>query len=349
MESFRIVHYLNQFFGQLGGEAAAGAPPQIKPGALGPGRVLQGELGEGFEIVATAICGDNRFADAPEAAADELVGLIAEFRPQLVIAGPAFNSGRYGQSCGTLCAAVQDRLGIPAITGMYEENPGVEQFRRRILIVRTGATARSMAETLRNLAALTRRIAAGEAIERPADAGCFPHGLKRPVVREENAAKRAVDMLLKKLGGEPFATEVSVPSFDRVAPAKLGAPLAAATVALVTDGGLVVRGNPERMPNGYCDRFTTIPVSGLERFTTDLVEAHHGGYDTQFVNQDLNRLVPLDAMRELEREGAFGRLHETVYATAGLGMSLTNARKIGREIGARLRQEGVQAVILTST
>ncbi|SRR5579875_440275 len=349
MESFRIVHYLNQFFGQLGGETAAGAPPQIKPGAIGSGRVLQNELGNGFEIVATALCGDNCFADAPEATADELVGLIAEFRPQLVIAGPAFNSGRYGQSCGMLCAALQDRLGVPAITGMHEENPGVDQFRRRVLIVRTGATARSMAEALRSLAALARRIAAGDAIDRPAEAGCFPHGMKRPVVRDKTAAQRAIDMLLHKLAGQPFATEVSVPRFDRVAPVKLATALSAANVALVTDGGLVVKGNPDRMPNGYCDRFTTIPIGGLERFTTDLVEAHHGGYDTQFVNQDLNRLVPLDAMRELEREGAIGHLHETVYATAGLGMSLTNARKIGREIGARLRNEGVQAVILTST
>ena len=54
-------------------------------------------------------------------------------------------------------------------------------------------------------------------------------------------------------------------------------------------------------------------------------------------------------MRQLEREGAIGRLYETVYATAGLGMSLTNAKKLGQEIGRRLRQDGVQAVILTST
>ncbi len=349
MEAVRVVHYLNQFFGQLGGETAAGAPPEIKPGAIGPGRVLRGELGDGFEIVATSICGDNTFADAPEATARELVGLIAEFRPQLVIAGPAFNSGRYGQSCGMLCAAVQDQLGIPTLTGMHDENPGVEQFRSKVLIVRTGATARTMAEALRQMAAVARRIAAGDAIDRPAEAGCFARGMKRPIVREATAAERAVDMLLHKLAGKPFQTEVSVPSFDRVTPVKLAAPLAAATVALVTDGGLVAKGNPERMPNGYCDRYTAIPIRGLERFTTDIVEAHHGGYDTQFVNQDLNRLVPLDAMRELEHEGAIGRLHETVYATAGLGMSLTNARKIGQALGKRLRDEGVQAVILTST
>jgi glycine reductase len=76
---------------------------------------------------------------------------------------------------------------------------------------------------------------------------------------------------------------------------------------------------------------------------------HHGGYDTRFVNADANRLVPLDAVRELEREGAFGKLHETIHSTAGLGMSLSNARKLGREIGTRLKNHGVDAVILTST
>ncbi|MBF6568675.1 MAG: glycine/betaine/sarcosine/D-proline family reductase selenoprotein B [Candidatus Binataceae bacterium] len=349
MEPIRIVHYLNQFFGQLGGEELAGIKPQIKSEAIGPGRVLQARLGASFEVVATAICGDNTFADNPEAAAEDLTALISEFRPQILIAGPAFNSGRYGQACGQLCASIQEKLAIPAITGMYQENPAVDQFRNRVLIVRTGPTARTMGEAIDQIVSLVKRIAAGDPLDRPAELGCFPHGMKRPVVREQIAARRAIDMLLSKLTGQPFTTEMSVPVFDRVEPTRLKLPLSEATVALVTDGGLVAKGNPERMPNGYTDRITAIPIHGLDRFTTDIVEAHHGGYDTQFVNQDLNRLTPLDAARELERNGVIGKLHETVYATAGLGMSISNAKKVGREIGRRLLDQGVQAVILTST
>ena len=46
--------------------------------------------------------------------------------PQLFIAGPAFNAGRYGVAAGTITKAVQDELHIPAVTAMYVENPGTD-------------------------------------------------------------------------------------------------------------------------------------------------------------------------------------------------------------------------------
>jgi glycine reductase len=348
MEQIRVVHYVNQFFGQIGGEEMAGAPPQIRPGPVGPGRLLQERLGEGFPIVATVICGDNTFAENPEAVAHQLTELIAPYKPQILIAGPAFNSGRYGQSCAQLCVAVQQELRIPAITGMYDENPGVE-FRSKTLIVRTGPNARHMREAIELMAPLAARLGRGEGIERPAEAGCFARGLKRSVLCEYNAARRAVDMLLCKIAGKPFKTEISIPAFDRVTPVKMAIPLAQATVALVTDGGLVVKGNPDRMPAGNTDRMTSVPIAGLDRLTREQVEIYHGGFDNQFVNEDPERLVPLEAMRDLEREGAIGKLFETIYATAGLSMSITNAKRVGQEIAKRLLREGVQAAILTST
>ena len=56
--------------------------------------------------------------------------MIKEKAPDGVICGPAFNAGRYGVACGTICKAVEERLGIPVITGMYIENPGVDMFRK---------------------------------------------------------------------------------------------------------------------------------------------------------------------------------------------------------------------------
>jgi glycine reductase len=53
--------------------------------------------------------------------------------------------------------------------------------------------------------------------------------------------------------------------------------------------------------------------------------------------------------RELEREGAIGKLHETVYSTTGVATTLAHSERMGREIAARLRAAGVDAVILTST
>ncbi|MBI3302107.1 MAG: glycine/betaine/sarcosine/D-proline family reductase selenoprotein B [Deltaproteobacteria bacterium] len=349
MSKIRVVHYLNQFFGQIGGEEHAGAPPQVRLGAVGPGRLLQTHLGDGCEVVATVICGDNTFAERPEETALQIVQLVREYSPHVLVAGPAFNAGRYGQACGQVCATIQAELGIPALTGMYDENPGVALFRDRVLIVRTGNSARFMADTLDHMATLATRLAAGERIERPAKEGCFAHGLKQSVLREQSAAQRGIDLLLRKLAGEPYQSEISVPTFDQVEPAPPPADLSKALVAVVTDGGLVTKGNPEGMPPGFTDRKVALSITGLSRLETEAFEVYHGGYDTQFVNADPNRLVPLDTLRQLEQEHVIGRLFETVYATAGLGMTLSNARRLGRDIAQNLKQEGVQAVILTST
>ena len=54
-------------------------------------------------------------------------------------------------------------------------------------------------------------------------------------------------------------------------------------------------------------------------------------------------------MRDLEREGVIGKLYNKFYATVGNGTSVANAKKFGAEIVNRLVNDGVTAVILTST
>ena len=51
----------------------------------------------------------------------------------------------------------------------------------------------------------------------------------------------------------------------------------------------------------------------------------------------------------LEKAGVVGKLHEQFVSTSGLANPLANSRRLGREIAQKLKQEGVDAVILTST
>ncbi len=90
----RVVHYLNQFFAQIGGEEKADVGPEIRAGIVGPGRALQQALGKSGEVVATIFCGDNYFAEHQVEVIDDLCRRIAEYKPDLLIAGPAFESGR---------------------------------------------------------------------------------------------------------------------------------------------------------------------------------------------------------------------------------------------------------------
>jgi glycine reductase len=54
-------------------------------------------------------------------------------------------------------------------------------------------------------------------------------------------------------------------------------------------------------------------------------------------------------MRELEREGVIGKLHEFVHSTGGAHAAVDNATSIGRQIADQLKAAGVTGVILTST
>ena len=346
----RIVLYLNQFFGQLGGEEAADAPPRLSTDLVGPGRALATLLQPGETHVGTLICGDSYFADHAEQAAEECLALLRTLDPTLLLAGPAFNAGRYGVACGELCRRAQSELGIAAVTGMFEENPGVDLYRREVTIVRTGQNAVTMRQALDAMLQLGRQLAAGAPLDRPAAAGYFPHGVLRPAVGSAPAARRASDMLLKKLARQPYETEVPLPKFDPPPPAPSPiVDLRDKVVALVTDGGLVPAGNPDNIESSAATRFGVYSIDGLNRLDAADYEVSHGGYDNRYVKANPNRLVPLDAAREMERDGRIGRLYDKYVVTTGLSNPVQNSRRLGREIADHLKQAGVDAVILTST
>jgi glycine reductase len=343
------VCYVNQFFGTLGGEEKAGLGPQVVEGAAGAARAVQQALGDAGTVVATVICGDNYAAEQAAHAVSEMLALVAAAKPDLVVAGPAFLAGRYGVACGALCAAVAAELKIPAVTGMHAENPGVDLYRRQVHIVETGAEATRMLAEAQRLVALGLKLARREEIGAPAVEGYFPRGVTRNVVAEATAADRAVGMLLDKLGGRPFTSEVPRPVFANVPAPRLMKTLEGATVALVTDGGLVPRGNPDGIERLNATRFGAYSIEGKASLDAAQYENPHGGYDTSWVKQDPHRLVPVDVARELEQSGAIGKLHETVYSTVGVATTLAHSARMGREIAEQLKAAGVDAVILTST
>ena len=103
------------------------------------------------------------------------------------------------------------------------------------------------------------------------------------------------------------------------------------------------------MEPGRPTRFTTIAIAGIAQLSADQFDAVHSGYDTAHANQDPHRLVPLDTLRELEQEGAIGKLHEFIHSTGGAHAAVENATRIGAGIANRLKAAGVNGVILTST
>lgn len=345
----RVVHYLNQFFGQVGGEDKAGTEPFARDGSVGPGIALQAALGEGAAIVGTVICGDSYFNENRAAAEARILELIAACRPDVLVAGPAFNAGRYGVACGAVAEMAQTKLGIPAVTGMFAENPGLDLYRKSVYIVETTDSAAGMRKAVPVLAALARKLAKGEMLGSAEEEGIFSRGIRQNYVAAERGARRAVDMLVAKLAGREYRTEYPMPEFDRVPPQPAVADIRKAKIALVTSGGIVPRGNPDRIEASSASRFGKYDIAGMDSLTPQTHQTAHGGYDPVYANDDPNRVLPVDALRELERGGEIGELHRYYYSTVGNGTSVANAQKFAAAIGQELTTDGVQAVILTST
>lgn len=349
MGKIKVVHYINQFFAGIGGEEKADIKPEVREEVIGPGMALNAGFKGEAEIVATVICGDSYFNENVEEAKAEILEMVKKYEPDLFIAGPAFNAGRYGVACATITAAVQEELGIPAMTAMYEENPGVDMFRKDLYIVATKNSAAGMRDAVNKMVPLALKLAKGEEIGTPDEEHYHARGIRKNFFADKRGSARAVDMLIKKLKGEEFQTEYPMPDFDRVEPNPAVKDISKATIALVTSGGIVPKGNPDHIESSSASKYGKYDIEGFEDLTSETHETAHGGYDPVYANEDADRVLPVDVLREMEKEGKIGKLHRYFYTTVGNGTAVKNAKAFGEEIGKELKEAGVDAVILTST
>jgi glycine reductase complex component B subunit gamma len=347
----KILHYLNQFFAQIGGEEKAGQEVLLIPSAVGAGAVIENTLKDHDVEYATLACGDNYFHEQEEKALSAIRAVLEQFQPDLFIAGPAFNAGRYGLACAKVCSWVRDNWRIPAITGMHEDNPGTKEIGRHVFVIQTGASAASMQESLRRFSLLIERLLVGDdtAIENFRAEHCLPIPRRFTVRSGAPDYVRAADLLLAKIQGQRYESEIPQVETKQHPIPNLTGDLKDATVALVTEGGLVPKGNPDRLESSRGSRYFKYTIEGREDFRQGEFEGMHTGYDTSTVDKDPDRIVPLDAMRVLEKGKRFKKLHDHYFVTTGTGAMPSKMEEIGAGIAEELAGSGVGAVILTAT
>jgi betaine reductase len=344
----RVVHYLNQFFAGIGGEEKSDHPVSAQAGPIGPGILLKKILGDDAEVVGTVFAGDGLFAENEEACAAEAIAMIREFSPDLILAGPAFNAGRFGLACAAICHAAREAE-IPAISAMHPENPGVVAAASAVHTVPAAESAAGMEEALKAAARLGLKLARGEAIGNAANEGYLPRGIRYNEIAELPTSRRAVDMLLKKIKGEPYETELEVPVLDEVAPPAPIADIKKARIAIVSEGGMVPPGNPDRLTGARNEVWATYSFEGKDALPGGTFISIHGGFNTLFVNEEPDRMLAVDAFRRMEYAGEIGALHDDFLSTCGNGGAFTDMDGIGRAWAAELKKAGVEGAILPAT
>ena len=121
-----------------------------------------------------------------------------------------------------------------------------------------------------------------------------------------------------------------------------GPPFAERRVAVVSSAGLVVRG--ERPFRGREADYRVIPGT---THSDQLLCSHISiNFDRTGFQEDWNVVFPLDRLNELAAEGAIGSVAATHYSFMG-ATDPREMERAAREVAARLKQDRVDAVLLS--
>jgi D-proline reductase (dithiol) PrdB len=121
-----------------------------------------------------------------------------------------------------------------------------------------------------------------------------------------------------------------------------GAPLSRRRVAIVTSAGLHGVGDPAFATVDLSYR--VIPGSTPADALTMTHSSVH--FDRTGFREDVNVVFPIDRLHELAREGVIGSVADYHYSLMGAGWPPSAIEPTMRELAARLREDGVDAVCL---
>ena len=132
-------------------------------------------------------------------------------------------------------------------------------------------------------------------------------------------------------------------------------PLSECTFSLITTGGLYLKGVDEpfdmarekQEPTWGDPSYREIPTNA----TQGQIGASHLHINTDWVLEDVNRLLPIHRMQALDESGEIGALAPTAYSFMGFQGMPHNTTEwestYGPQVVAQLKKEKVDCVLLT--
>ena len=151
-------------------------------------------------------------------------------------------------------------------------------FRKDVIIIKTGNSAADMKKAVKSVSDIVKKLATNQEILGPAEEGYHERGIRVNYFADERASERAIKMIVKKIKGEPFETDLPMPKFDRVAPAEPIKDIKKAKIAVVTSGGIVPTGNPDHIESSNATKFGAYSIKGMDKLSEKDFTTIHGGY-----------------------------------------------------------------------
>ena len=149
----------------------------------------------------------------------------------------------------------------------------------------------------------------------------------------------------KDIPDQPFSGKIPWTPLDKS--------ISDATFTLMTSAGISMKSDPrfdmerEKAEPAWGDpSYREIPRTATE---SD-IEVSHLHVNTAYIKQDINVMLPLTRFQEFEQEGLIGKLAPTCYSYYGFQLDPTALlNETMPQVADRMRQENVEAVLLTPT
>jgi glycine reductase len=236
---------------------------------------------------------------------------------------------------------------------MHPENPGIDSYRqykdKKMFAFSTSEVVSGMEEALDKVTQCVSKISTGAPLGSAAVEGYIPRGFRIDESANKRGATRAVEMLLDKLAGRPFTSEIPIEHVEGASIAPPITDLRNICLSFITTSGVVLKGNPDGFRGYQNTQWCKYSIEKLESMQDIKWDVIHGGINTQFIETNPNYGIPLDVSRDIEKEGLVGKIFPYFYITPGARAIGSVMHRIGTEIANDLKKEGVHAVILTST
>ena len=107
--------------------------------------------------------------------------------------------------------------------------------------------------------------------------------------------------------------------------------------------------NPDRIQSASATRWGRYDISKMDRLKSGEFKTIHAGFYPAAADNDPNVIVPLDVMKDLQKKGVYGKLHDYFYSTVGTGTTQAEASRMGKEMLEYLKADNVDGVIMVST
>jgi len=193
--------------------------------------------------------------------------------------------------------------------------------KKSVYIIGTRNSVVGMQEAVAKMSKLALKLLKSEELQSPETEGYISRGIRKNYLSEIRSRK-SDKYAAQKNQRRRIQTEFKMPVFDKVKPLSPIEDLSKIKIALVTSGGIVPKGNPDHIESSSASRFGRYSLEG-EKVTA------HGGYDPTYANENPNRVLPIDVMRELEKKGSSANCMMFI-CNSGNGTSVANARKFGK-------------------